>query len=363
MSQSPHSISALVLWTFFMTASVMVAANEPPFSIRQIADTRLINRHPEISSSGLVAWKSFDPRGQLISGTEIFVYRDGETFSISEGVTERANFNPRVYSNSVVWVASITGREPGQESTWVLFDPELDDDIPELDARFGITEETDNPIDQQILIPLGEERDGDHFVWRRRAEGDDAPRVPRRQPTGDNEIMYWNNGDLTRLTVDNRNDLSPSIWGDTIAWQKARGWPFGWEIMVWVDGQRMQMTTNYWYDMAPRVHDRQVVWYGWDGTDYEIFKYDHNAGTTTQITENNFDDVSPQIWDGVVVWEGFPSLHADIFMWRDGEITQLSYNVDDDINPSLWNGQVVWQGFDGDFFQISSVPYLVNETL
>ena len=334
-------IAALTLWAGLSSSATA------EFTIRQVADETFINRSPVVSETGLVAWQGFRLGADATSGSEIFVHRDDETFSLTEGAIEpgAGNNDPQIQGDRIVWVTTLSEKPP--QHTWILVDPPLDDEIPEPDARYAATRETDNPIDRQVLVQVGETN-----VFLRDASDDDTPRPSRRTPSGDNEIMYWDGSEIMRITADNRNDLGPSFWGDTIAWQKARGWPYGWEIMVWADGHRMQMTTNYYYDMAPKVHNNQVVWYGWDGNDYEIFLYDHDEGTTTQITDNDFDDVSPQLWDGVVVWEAFPSLNADVYMWKDGEITRLSDNIGDDLNPRVWNGQVVWQGFDGDFFQI-----------
>ncbi len=326
-----------------MTVGMTASAE---FAIRQIADETYINRTPVISETGLVAWKGFRLGPDATSGSDIFVYRDGERFNLTEGAIEphAGNNDPQVHGDAIVWVSTITTRP--REHTWVLRDPPLDPDMPEPDARFAVADGADNPPERQILRKVG----GTNFIEE--VEGETPTGRSRRSPSGDNEIMYWDGNEIMRITADGRNDLAPGFWGDTIAWQKARGWPYGWEIMVWADGHRMQMTTNYYYDMAPRVHDGQVVWYGWDGSDYQIFLYDHEAGTTTQITDNSHDDVSPRNWGGEVVWEGFPTMHSDIFLWRDGEIIQLSDNVEDDLNPQIWDGQVVWQSFDGDFFQI-----------
>jgi hypothetical protein len=105
-----------------------------------------------------------------------------------------------------------------------------------------------------------------------------------------------------------------------IAWQKAKGWPFGWEIMIWSEGVQQQLTTNLYYDMGPKVQGQQLVWYGWDGHDFEIFLYDNAVGVTTQLTNNGYDDVSPSIWEGQVAWEAYPGADAEIFLWKDGKI-------------------------------------------
>lgn len=142
-----------------------------------------------------------------------------------------------------------------------------------------------------------------------------------------------------RVTQDTRNDFAPSHWGNIISWQKAKGWPFGWEIMALVGDTRMQLTTNFYYDMGPKVQGDKIVWYGWDGFDYEIYMFDAATTSTVQITSNRYDDVAPTVWGDVVVWEGYSAVEADIFMWRNGEITKISNNIDDDLYPRIWNNK------------------------
>lgn len=336
-------MAGLLLWMTALTAA------RGQYDIRQIADERMINRQPVISDTGLVAWYAFGRAVTDLTATDIYVYTNGITQNISRGVTEvhAGNNDPQVSSNSVVWVTTVT--DTSGDLSWVLVDPPWREGEPEeIDARWEAFADRDGAggsLGRQWFEHMT------NLTFGTNTEVD--IRTPRRRPSGLNEIMYWNAQEgITRITQDTRNDLGPGFWGKIISWQKARGWPFGWEIMIWADGQRMQMTTNYYYNMAPRVHNHQVVWYGWDGNDYEIFLYDHNQGEITQITSNNYDCVSPQIWDGVVIWEGYQSISSDIFMWKDGVITKLSDNIEDDINARVWNGQVVWQGFDGNDFEI-----------
>lgn len=350
---TPYRLSptlfVLAVTGWYLHTAVTGMAN---FNIRQIADTSVINQTPVISDTGLVAWNTFRPRrpGEDPGGSHIAIYQNGQRTLITEGVVDTAH-DPRVSGNQVVWMSNIPHRRGGP--TWVLRDPPLDPDIPEQDARWRPEQIPVTPGDPGTLMTQRVTHvTGQDFPIFEPPASPDEQQSPRRSPTGDNEIMYWDGAETVRLTMDNRNDLGAVIDGNMIAWQKARGWPFGWEIMLWADGERMQLTTNRFYDMGPQIHNGQVVWYGWDGTDYEIFRYDHATREITQITDTIYNDMSPRIWDGVIVWEGYPTANADIFMWRDGEIIQLSDNVDDDINPRIWNGQVVWQGFDGEFFQI-----------
>ncbi len=325
---------------------ISVSRATAEYNIRQIGDPDFLNRQVRISDTGLIAWQGFRIRPSPSANADIFIHTGGVTRALTDGVFRSGvgNHDPQVYSNQVVWV-STTGR--GQlERTLQLVDPPLDPDMPELDSRWRVARTSEeDPSLQQLEHVAGAEYDVRE--WR-----DEETVGTRRTPSGNNEIMLWDGEEIRQLTADNRNDLGPGFWGDTIAWQKARGWPFGWEIMVWVDGQQMQMTTNFFYDMGPRVHGRKVTWYGWSGSNFEIFLYDHEAGEISQITNNDQDDKSPQIWDGVIVWEGIERASSDIFMWRDGEISRISDNPEDDLNVRLWNGQAVWQGFDGDFFQI-----------
>jgi len=340
----------LIRFTGLILLAVITPASAQ-YTTRQIADESMINRTPVISDTGLVAWQAFRIGVTDAIRTDIYIYKDGETRSLTANVDmdpNASNNDPQLSSNTIVWVATTDQR--AESPLWQLVDPPLDTEIPERDARFRAYSESDQA--GGALSRQWFERVGQSEIFNETPPNEDGTRPPRRTPSGNNEIMLWDGDDVMRITDDNRNDLGPGFWGDMIAWQKARGWPFGWEIMVWVDGARAQLTTNYHYDMAPRVHNKHVVWYGWDGTDYEIYLYDHEQQEISQITDNNYDDVSPKIWDGTIVWEGYASVGADIFMYRDGETTQLSDNIDDDINPRIWNGQVVWQSFDGDFYQI-----------
>ncbi len=368
------------------------------FTVSQISDETRVSREPVISETGLAAWSGYsDDKGALWS--DIYLYKDGKSHPLTRARTDpnSANIQPQIQSNRVVWVATFAGSVTDPD--WVFREvpgPVRDAPAREVPARYiahesgghqwftevpSLSSSTNEPVSgvttaaapvavssSVVQAVAGEtnstapvhpattpavitnapppiiEPPSDKFVETNEV---------RRSPSGDTEICLWDGGsEIHRVTRDSRDDLGPSIWGTLIAWQKAKGWPFGWEIMTWANGVRNQLTTNYYYDMAPKVQGNQVVWYGWDGHDFEIYLYDNNKGTTTQITSNQYDDVSPVLWDGVIAWEGYPGTDADIFLWKDGQTKKLSENIEDDLNPRIWNGNVVWQGFDGDDFEI-----------
>ncbi len=329
----------------FLTVGAWPAFGQ--FSIRQIADDAYINRSPVISTTGLIAWEGMRLGPDASDSSEIFIYTGGVTRALTEGVVgpNAANSRPQVFENRLVWMAKPPSPVRDQ-ITWTLVDPPWDEDHPEEDSRWVLAPGADNEPESQIFVRPAVGENGAELETNR------WDRLPRRLPSGRSEIMLWEGNDIRRITADGRNDFGPALGADLIAWQKARGWPFGWEIMVLAGDQRMQMTTNYFYDMGTHVDGQQVVWYGWTGRSYNIFLYDHDAGTTVQITDTDYDNKSPRIADGIIVWEGYAGINADIFMWADGEIRQLSNNFGEDSRPRIWNGEVVWQSFDGDFFQI-----------
>jgi len=341
----------LPFWGAFF--SLLLAGQAQEFNIRTISREGLINRDPVVSETGLIAWMYYDTNTALTAYSHIAVYQDGKTNNLTDGLaTFYGATKPLVHSNQLIFIAN--AKSVGGDVTWSLREvPTRDEgDARELNAVFSATEiggvqkierlgsaaETTNEAGEIVVPIIGEDTNGS----------------PRRLPSGEAEVWSWKVGDadIQRVTQDSRNDFAPSFWGNTISWQKAKGWPFGWEIMALVGDTRMQLTTNFYYDMGPKVFGTKVVWYGWDGFDYEIYMFDSAKSEITQLTSNRFDDTAPMIWGDVVVWEGYSAVEADIYMWKEGNVTLISSNIDDDLNPKIWNNFITWQGFDGDDFEI-----------
>ncbi len=334
------------------------AANALEFNLRQLADDRYFNREAIISESGMAVWIQYDTNDTTISITDIIYEknRGGRTNLTQEtSAMFYGNTKPTVEGDSIVWIANYhLFPEP---FSWTLHEvPTRDEGTTETPALYQAKVDE---AGEQVFFNMADTgsveiatNDKGEVVTNFHAAASTEEQI-RRHPSGKAEINFWpGSGEVVRVTTDERNDFAPSFSGRLIAWQKSKGFPFGWELMVWDDGVTKQLTTNFYYDMGPKVHGRQVVWYGWDGYDFEVFLYDADKDSITQITSNRYDDVSPVIWDGQIAWEGYPAVEADIFLYRNGETTKISDNIEDDINPRIWNGQVVWQAFDGDDFEI-----------
>ncbi|HBA86400.1 MAG TPA: hypothetical protein DCZ95_20155 [Verrucomicrobia bacterium] len=336
------------------------------FTVIQISDEKMYNREPVIGETGLAAWSAYVNNDKGEVGSEIYVYTNGTPSSITQGQVgaPKSNIKPEIQSNIVVWSGTFQGLGDS-DVDWVLREvPEDNSPVKELDATYNIRIDKDGKqvFEKSSSVSSSENTNG---LTAEASGSTNAPaastnEIPapqdtsRRTPSGDAEICRWDSDlaiEFKRLSHDARNDLAPSVWGQLVSWQKAKGWPFGWEIMIWNDGVQQQLTTNYYYDMAPKVHKDRVVWYGWDGHDFEIYLYD-TLGGVSQITSNQYDDVSPVIWGDTLAWEGYAGVDADVFIWKEGKIQKVSDNIEDDLNPRVWNGQVVWQGFDGDDFEI-----------
>ena len=326
------------------------------FEIRQVAEEKHLNREPVISSEGLVAWYALEKTEDQNANSEIYVHYDGKTHPITQGNMHlnAGNFRPRVYKDAVVFQTTYDETESKPNQTWVLKEvpDKMKGEYPELDANYTAHSEHDASAGYRgrqwfkLASTNVEER-------TENTQDDAKSAEPVRHPSGRNEICKWVvGGNITRLTYDGRNDLSPDVGNDVVAWQKSKGFPFGWEIMVLAGTERYQLTTNYYYDMAPQVYEDKVTWYGWDGRDYEIFLHDRTAKKTIQITNNDFDDVSPKIHGLNITWEAYRNVESDIFLWTNGKTKILSDNSEEDINPRIWEDKVVWQGYDGDDFEI-----------
>ena len=340
---------AVGLLLLLFTISFPFRSYTQNYEIKKISRDQLVNRDPVISETGLAAWMFFDTNVVNSAQSHIAVFFDGTRNDITaELASMYGATKPTVHSNHLVFTANTRFSEG--DITWTLVEvPTRDEgESKELDALYSASEE--GGIQRFEKSGFGSSSTTESAIPIIGVSTNGA----RRRPSGEAEVWSWRAGDadVQRITHDTRNDFAPSHWGNIISWQKAKGWPFGWEIMALVDDTRMQLTTNYYYDMGPKVQGDKIVWYGWDGFDYEIYMFDAATTSTVQITSNRFDDVAPTVWGDVVVWEGYSAVEADIFMWSKGEVTKLSTNLDDDLYPRIWKNYVVWQGFDGDDFEI-----------
>lgn len=345
---------ALLIFSLCLSSSLAAPAE---YKVRQISNENFFNRDPVIAETGFAAWSAYIATDGEEGSSEIHLFENGQQRSLTGGNVPAAttHYRPVVYSNTVAWIGSYP-YPTSEEGNWVL--KEVPDAV------------RDEPYEELVAFPKYVSTNSARAAFETNGPPAEAPapveETPppsgepdklsadeaRRHPSGVMEPVVWFGDEIKRISYDWRNDYGVSLWGRTLAWQKAKGFPFGWEIMVWNDGNMYQLTTNFFYDMAPQVQGTQIAWYGWDGNDYEIYLHDFAAGTMLQITSNRYDDVSPVLWDGVIAWEAYPGADAEVYLWKEGRFQRLSDNPWDDTNPRIWNGKVVWQGFDGDDFEI-----------
>jgi hypothetical protein len=338
------------------------------FDVKQISDEAIVSRDPSIGDASLIAWISSYTNETAAGHSAMTVLENGKRHDIDNPAGGLDSMKPQSFSNSLVWVGSFSNA-PVDFSAFFAEVPGRDEGgATEVRAVYKIGVDS-NDVASLVDVPTGTQFRAVYVTnelgqivvsnfWEKVTVSNEI----RRNYNGAGEVIYWTaTGAARRITQDARNDFAPSVWDGKIAWQKAKGWPFGWEIFFWKDGVSRQLTTNFYYDMAPKVQGHQVVWYGWDGHDFEIYMYDQEKDAVTQITSNKFDDVAPVIWNGDIAWEGYQSAEADIFLYHtvtdsNGQpqkaVTKISDNPEDDINPRIWDGKVVWQGFDGDDFEI-----------
>lgn len=345
------------------------------FSVQTLSSSNIIARHPAIGSTGLVAWQGYSShlgtaplsgRPDVIqsppqlSRSDIFIWNNGSTTNITAEDTRiyGRSEHPVVFSNSVAFTAwfntKATGGYPFEltrplkneemkrlESEYpTLFDPPrpAPKSAVEADAESQSPAEDAPPEEPRPEPDEAEDSSLQHQMWRG-SRGDGK--------AGD-ICLYQPDGTIERITPGTRHFSIPVLSDAGIAFQCARGWPYGYEMLAWKPGATnlMQLTTNYFYVLNPDMHGEELVFQAWDGTDYEILRYHFDNGEIEQITNNQFDDIHPVIWNGEIAWIAHPTVNAEIFHFRDGVIRKISEGSEENTSPSIWEGRVVWQGYD-----------------
>lgn len=343
------------------TCCLLVAghAHGRDFTVRTLSEPGQDARHPSIGKTGLVAWQGYSDQdaGPATSRrSDIFVFRDGTITKVSGMAPQLAHRNerPQVVGDSVLF-SSFFKPETGGGFPFELSIPSKTDEMQEL--------ESDYPT---LFDPPGSamEADAANTVLPDNAgatEGppaDDDETAPQdssmqyqmwRSSGGSSDIALLHpDNTLERITPGTRHFSAPVMSAAGMAFQVARGWPYGYEILVWKPGdtELTQLTTNYFYALSPHIHGNDLVFQAWDGHDYEIYHYRFDTGEIKQLTNNQFDDTHPVVWDGEIAWIAHPTINAEIFHYRDGVIRKISDVSQDNGPPSIWQGRVVWQGYD-----------------
>jgi hypothetical protein len=358
-SRAPAHCYRLVFWCAILLACLTGEAYARDFTVRTLSEPGQDARYPSVGPSGLVAWQSYSERANApvpgMRQSDIIVYRNGSITNITERDPRLGGRNerPRVVGDQVLFNARFTIEADGgwpfdlaiplktdemrriEEDYPTLFDPPTG----ALEAKDTNGQEGDSP-DTMVEFESKEDDQADdsslqHQMWRGSGRYFDI-------------AVYRANGLIERITPGTRHFSTPVMSEAGMAFQVARGWPYGYDILTWKPDQTelIQITTNYFYTLNPDIHGNDLVFQAWDGTDYEIFHYRFDTDELRQITNNQFDDTHPVTWNGEIAWIAHPTVNAEIFHYRDGEIRKISDVSQENSNPSIWQGRVVWQGYD-----------------
>ena len=362
--------------TAFVLVWLLLCARTAPardFSIQSLSDPQGNSRSPSIGETGLVAWQGYSVHGDGsalsarsdvlnsppgASRSDVFIWREGQSPQnitkdnlLIYGRSER----PLVVRDSVIFTAWFKNNTDGgypfeltvppkndemrqMESEYPgLFDPTLPAPRSAVEADAATGDSTNPPPPDLTIadVDLNATNSYQRQMWRSSGKAGDI-------------AVYRPEGGITRISPGTRHFSIPVMSDAGIAFQCARGWPYGYEILIWKPGDTnlTQLTTNYFYVLNPDIHDNELVFQAWDGDDYEIFRYRFDVGQLEQITNNQFDDTAPVVWNGEIAWVAHPTVTAEIFHWREGVIRKISEGTEDNGAPSIWAGKVVWQGYD-----------------
>ena len=373
-----HRLPSACRQTALALVWLLLCAGTAPareFSVQTLSDPLGNSRTPSIGETGLVAWQSYSAqengaplstRDDILSSppgtrrSDIFIWQEGQPpRNITKDDTRIVgrSEHPLVFRDSVVFTSwfrdSVGGGYPFEltippkdprmqqmESDYSgLFDPPLPAPKSAVEAEAAAEASTNPPPAEPEPIPVVPDANLTNSFQRQNWRGSGK--------AGDIAI-FRADGQIERISPGTRHFGTPVISEAGIAFQCARGWPYGYEILAWTPGATnlVQLTTNYFYVLNPDLHGNELVFQGWDGDDYEIFRYRFDTGQLEQITNNQFDDTAPVIWNGEIAWIAHPTVTTEIFHWREGAIRKISESAQDNSAPSIWEGKVVWQGYD-----------------
>lgn len=360
---SASRLIVLVLVGLLLSAGTAAARD---FSVRLLSDPQGNARQPTISETGLVAWQGYTahestvslaPRPDVLAsapGTmraDIYLWKDGQVQNVTAEdvrITGRSQ-QPMAVGDSVLFLAwfkdDATGGYP-----FILRTPEKTDEMKRMEADYPTL------FDPPETAYLSELKAADTNALpepappaETNAISDNTQRQMWRGSGKAGDVAVYRPGSgVERISPGTRHFCSPVMSEAGVAFQCARGWPYGYEMLVWRPGATnlTQISTNYFYVLNPDIHGNELVFQGWDGDDYEIFLYRFDTGQIEQLTNNQFDDIAPVVWNGRVAWIAHPTVASEIFYLADGVIRKISEGTADNAAPSIWDGKVVWQGYD-----------------
>jgi hypothetical protein len=360
---SLYTRQTLILWACLLLSAGSAAARD--FTVQTLSDPAINSRLPSISETGLVAWQgytvnnagfSMSQRLDVLSSpdaqrSDIFAWKDNEVKNMTMedtrivGRSERA----KVFANSIVFMAWFRNDQKGG-LPFELSNPVKNEDMSQMEDEYPTL--FDPPTSALEAEDNAEEPKPEPAAEQKEDEPSSESKLQAQNWRGSGHAadvaVIRPGGNIERITPGTRTFSFPVISEAGIAFQCARGWPYGYEILAWQPDATnlLQITTNYFYVLNPQMDGQDLVFQAWDGNDYEIFRYRFDTELTEQITNNQFDDIYPVVSGGEIAWVAHPTVTAEIFLMRDGVIRKISEGTEDNAFPCIWKGRVVWQGYD-----------------
>ena len=156
--------------------------------------------------------------------------------------------------------------------------------------------------------------------------------------------------EITTITSNNYNDLSPRASDSHVAWQATVGGNLA-DVMLYDirTGVTTRVTNNAWEDSDPRLSASHVVWYEYPESRGNILVRDIETGDTETISDDAYSNNMPRISGDYVVWQGrtgpMGSYQYDLFVYNldTEELIHLDLNSPGDLFPDVCGSIVVYQ--------------------
>ncbi len=392
-ARRPTTVAFVGLWL----CAGAVGARE--FAVQTLSETNGNARNPSIGETGLVAWQAFVPTApnanlhmradvlrpeRGIQRSDIVLWRTDQPTNVTGAAAGIVHGErPRVFRDSVVFRA-LYRYDAGGGYPFRLVIPPKTEEMLKMETEYPDLFDPPKPLYRSIVDgtnppPADAAPDtGGSMAGPVHTETTQAGILPNwmtnypeaqlaagapGNPTNHlkGQYMTWRgtgeygdiavyrpDGTIERITPGGSYVSMPVMSDAGLAFQFARGWPYGYEMIAWKPGTTnlIQLTTNYYYALNADMCENELVFQAWDGDDYEIYLYRFDTGVLEQITNNQFDDVSPVVWRGQIAWVAHPTVTAEIFFMAAGAIRKISEGTEDNSGPSIWEGKVVWQGYD-----------------
>lgn len=355
-----------------MLCALSVSARE--FTVETISDPAINSRLPSISETGLVAWQGYtvneggamSQRSDMLAPppdsqrSDIFTWKDNQVQNVTRndarivGRSER----PKVFRDSIVFMAWFSASDDGG-LPFELSSPVKNEEMTKMESEYPTlfdpptsaveaADKEENPDEETAEASESKDKETEEPEEELKEESKEQTQNWRSSGQSADVAVIRPGGNIDRISPGTRNFSFPVISEVGIAFQCARGWPYGYEILAWKPDSTnlIQVTTNYYYVLNPQMQGQSLVFQAWDGNDYEIFLYHFDTEQMEQVTNNQFDDIYPVVWGGEIAWIAHPTVTAEIFLIRDGVIRKISEGTEDNGFPCIWEGRVVWQGYD-----------------